>query len=92
MLVHEEVEPQSLGLIRRIVELETPAHVQARVLTASQRFMVGIASLVGVDTYLGPPIEPQPVRVGQSHLSLRDLILRPPSLDPRFEGGDPNNS
>ncbi len=92
VLVHEEVEPQSLGLIRRIVELETPAHVQARVLTASQRFMVGIASLVGVDTYLGPPIEPQPVRVGQSHLSLRDLILRPPSLDPRFEGGDPNNS
>ena len=87
MLVHQEVEPQHLGLIARILEIESPAHVLGRVVTASHPFLVGMASLVGVDTYLGrrPPIGP--VRLEQSHLGLRDLLQRPPSLDPRLKAG-----
>ncbi|HVG18982.1 MAG TPA: phage tail protein [Blastocatellia bacterium] len=87
VLVHQEVEPQDLGLIRRVVEMETPAHVIANVLTASFPFMVGMASLVGVDTYLADKPRPRPVRLGGSHLGVRDIIERPPSLDPRLGGG-----
>jgi phage tail-like protein len=87
VLVHQEVEPQDLGLIRRVVELETPAHVISRVLSASWPFLVGAASLVGVDTYLAEKPRPEPVRVGRSQIGLRDLIQRPASLDPRLEGG-----
>lgn len=87
VLVHQEVEAQDLGLIRRVVDMETPAHVIASVLTASFPFLVGMASLVGVDTYLGNKPRPQPVRVGGSHLGVRDIIERPASLDPRLEGG-----
>ena len=87
VLVHEEVVPQDLGLIRRVVDAETPAHVQATVATASQPFIVGVASLVGVDSYLSPKPRPGPVRVGSSQIGLRDLILHPPSLDPRLEAG-----
>jgi phage tail-like protein len=90
VLVHQEVEAQDLGLIRRVVEMETPAHVIASVLTASYPFMVGMASLVGVDTYMGNKQSPQAVRVGGSHLGVRDIIQRPPSLDPRLEGGRSN--
>jgi phage tail-like protein len=90
VLVHQEVEPQDLGLIRRVVGMETPAHVIASVLTASFPFMVGMASLVGVDTYLADKPRPQAVRVGGSHLGVRDIIQRPPSLDPRLEGGRGN--
>jgi phage tail-like protein len=90
VLVHQEVQPQDLGLIRRVVDMETPAHVMARVITATESFMVGIASLVGVDTYLSPKPKPQPVRVEASHIGIRDLIQRPPSLDPRLEGGRSN--
>lgn len=89
VLVHQEVGPQDLGLIRRIVEQETPAHLITRVLTASQPFLVGMASLIGVDTYLAPKPQPRPVRLGSSHIGVRDLILRPASLDPRLEGGVP---
>jgi len=87
VLVHENLEPQMLSLVRRVVELETPAHVLSRVLTASFRFMVGMSSLIGVDTYLGESQPSEPVRIGHSNIGERDFILRPSSLDPRLEGG-----
>lgn len=86
VLVHQEVERQDLGLIRRIAELEAPAHVEVRVATATWPFLVGVASLVGVDTYLGPPRPRRPVRVQVSALGLGDLVLAPPALDPRMTG------
>jgi phage tail-like protein len=87
ILVHQQVQPQDLGLIARVVERETPAHVEARVLAATHPFVVGMASLVGVDTYLGPRPPQQPVRVDQSRIGARDFIQTPVSLDPRLEGG-----
>ncbi len=90
VLVHEAIAPQDLGLIRRIVELETPAHVLSRVVTARHPFVVSLASLVGIDTYLSQKPQSQPVRVEQSQLGVRDLIQRPASLDPRLEGGGPD--
>jgi phage tail-like protein len=89
VLVHREVSPQNLGLIRRVVELETPAHVTTRVVEARYQFMVGVASLVGVDTYLGPPVGRGPVLVGRSPIGGRDFLQRPASLDYRLGGGAP---
>lgn len=42
VLVHQSIAPQDLSLIRRIVELETPAHVLSRVFVASQPFIHGM--------------------------------------------------
>ena len=84
VLVHQEVQPPDLGLIRQIIELETPAHVQVRVVTATYRFRVAIASLVGVDTFLAPKPTPGAVILDHSNVGERDLIQRLPSLDPRL--------
>jgi phage tail-like protein len=84
VLVHQEVEPQDLGLIRRVVELEKPAHVAAEVVKAEHSFRVGLASLVAVDSYLRPPPEPRWVHVEQSVLGSGDLLLSAASLDPRL--------
>jgi hypothetical protein len=54
------------------------------VLTASHRFLVGMSSLVGVDTYLGSKPRSRPVRVNVSRIGLRDRIEHLPSLDPRL--------
>ena len=86
VLVHQEVEPRDLGLVRRIVELEAPAHVEVQVAVASWPLMVGIASLVGVDTYLGPARPPRPATAGRSHLGHGDRVLGVGSLDPRISG------
>jgi phage tail-like protein len=87
VLVHQSLMPAELGLIERIVELERPCHTIVRVETASWPLLVGIASLVGVDTYLGPGREPRPVRLNRSTLGEGDLLLAPAALDPRTVGG-----
>lgn len=84
VLVHQEVDQQDLGLIRQIVERETPAHVQAQVLTATHRFLVGMSSLVGIDTYLARKGRPRAVRVDRSAIGRGDRIEHLPSLDPRL--------
>ncbi len=77
VLVRQGESPEALGLIRRVVELETPAHVNARVVTASHPFMVGLASLVGVDTYLVKETGPGPVTIGRTQLGMGDRVKRP---------------
>jgi phage tail-like protein len=90
VLVHNQIQQQDFGLIRRVVELEKPAHVLASVQTATCQFLVGIAALLGVDTYLTHKPEPKPVRVDKSFIGGTDLIRQIPSLDPRFEGASAN--
>jgi phage tail-like protein len=84
VLVHSEIDEQDLGLVRQVVDREAPAHVAVQIVTASHRFLVGMSSLVGIDSYLArkPPIEP--VRVDVSHVGVRDRIEHLPSLDPRL--------
>ena len=86
VLVHREVETQDFALIRRIVQCEAAAHVEVRVAAASWPLLVGIASLVGVDTYLAAPRLPRPVQVERSILGMGDFVMGQPVLDPRLAG------
>lgn len=86
VLVHNEVQAQDLALIRRIARLESPAHVIVRVASATWPLLVGVSSLVGVDTYLAPPRAPRPVQVQRSVLGGGDLLIVQPLLDPRLSG------
>jgi phage tail-like protein len=86
VLVHQDVTPQDLGLIRRVAGREAPAHVELTVATASLPFLAGLSSLIGVDTYLGPKPQPGPIRVGETRVGVWDVVQQPGSLDPAFEG------
>jgi phage tail-like protein len=87
VLVHRDALQDELPLIRRIMGLETPAHIVARILPASDSFIVGVAALVGVDSYLGRKPQPRPASINRSLIGVRDRVMRLPALDPRLEGG-----
>jgi phage tail-like protein len=86
VLVHQEVEPRDMGVIRRVAEKEKPAHVELTIVEASLPFLTGISSLIGVDTYLARKPKPGAVRVGTSRLGVWDVVTQRPSLDPGFPG------
>jgi phage tail-like protein len=89
VLVHQELEPVDLGLVRAVAAREAPAHVEVRVVAARYPFLTGIASLVGVDTYLAPKPPRKPVRVDASAIGERDFVMQAAALDPRVVGAPP---
>lgn len=86
VLVHDELPATKRALIERAIAIEAPAHVEVRVASARWPFLTGVASLVGIDSYLGPKRGLSVFRLDTSSLGEKDVIMRPPSLDPRLEG------
>jgi phage tail-like protein len=87
LLVHRDLPEVTLRRIRRIAAQLVPAHVAWKLLPASQGLIVGLASLVAVDTWLGQRPQAAGVRLDQTVLGRGDRLARPLSLDPRLEGG-----
>ena len=87
VFVHDQVETVDLKLVQMIVEQEKPAHVMASVLRAKQPLMVGLASLLGINTYLAPQPGRGTATVDVSQIGRYDVITHLPSLDPRLESG-----
>jgi phage tail-like protein len=87
VFIHNQVENVNLRLVKRIVEAEKPAHVQAFVRVATQPLMIGLSSLLGVNTYLGPEPPRQTATLDVSDVGRYDVVTQLPSLDPRLENG-----
>jgi phage tail-like protein len=87
VFIHNQVENVNFNLVQRIVEAEKPAHVQAFVRLATAPFMIGLASLVGVNTYLGPDAPRNTATLDVSDVGRYDVVTHMPSLDPRMENG-----
>jgi hypothetical protein len=61
--------------------------VQAFVRIATQPFMIGLASLLGINTYLAPEAPRNPITVDVSDVGRYDVVTQIPSLDPRMDNG-----
>lgn len=93
VLVHETVDADEFGLVQHLSQLGAPAHVLVRVTRAAYPFMVGVASLIGTDSFLRAAPPRRPVRVGPgdetSALGGVDTLRGEASLDAHagaFEG------
>jgi hypothetical protein len=87
VIVHREVDAETLGLVHQTVASEVPAHVEARVLTASRPLLVGLSSLLAVDTYTRPRPPRAGVVLDATRLGAPAFLADAASLDPRLEGG-----
>jgi phage tail-like protein len=85
IFIHNQVEQVDINLINKIVEYEKPAHVAANIQIATQPFMVGLASLLGVNTYLAPEPPRDPIVLNRSRVGRYNMVIQAPSLDPRLE-------
>ncbi len=79
-----------MSLVRQIVQHEKPAHVAATFRIAAQPFMIGLASLLGANSYLAPEPPADPASVDRSLVGCYNVIQHVPSLDPRWENGEAN--
>jgi phage tail-like protein len=84
IFIHDQVEQVDINLIQRVVDQEKPAHVAATIRRATQPFLIGLASLLGVNSYLSPEPPPDPVVVDVTRIGRYSLVMQPPSLDPRL--------
>ncbi len=87
VLVHEELDAAVARLVEAIVEEEAPAHVDVKLIAARQPLLVGIASLVEVDTYLREPPAVRVARIDISRIGRGDVIEGGAAFDWRLEAG-----
>lgn len=89
LLVHEGLDDELRALVASIAQELAPAHVLIKVIAAREPFLVGVASLVGIDSYLRAPLPPKPVRVERSAIGRGDRLIGGGALDWRLDDGVP---
>lgn len=91
VLVHEGLDEALQRRIASLAEACAPAHVQLKLLAAREPFLVGVAALAGVDSYLRAPQPPGTARIERSAIGRGDRIRAGGAFDWRLEDGVPGS-
>ena len=86
ILIREGPRTADIPRLRSVAEEVAPAHVETTLHVARQPLIVGVASLVGIDSFLLPESPPRRVRIGRSRVGTGDLIAGEGRLDARADG------
>jgi len=92
VLVHEGLDEDLRTLVASVATEMAPAHVLLKVIAACEPFLVGVASLVGFDSFLREPLQPSTARVDVSAVGRGDRIRGGGAFDWRLENGVPSDS
>jgi len=81
VLLHDQADADEQRLVRRLAAAAAPAHVEVSVVPARYPLLVGVASLVGADTFVQEPETPGPVTLDHSQLGYLDTLQGLGTLD-----------
>ena len=70
-------------VVQSTLEQEMPAHVQWRLVETDHPFVLGLAPLLGVDTFLEHQPPARPVILDDTWLGREGLLKNPPAFSPR---------
>lgn len=70
-------------VVQSTLEQEMPAHVQWRLVETDHPFVLGLAPLLGVDTFLERQPPARPVILDDTWLGREGLLKNPPAFSPR---------
>jgi phage tail-like protein len=86
VLVRRGPNTRDLARLHEVAVRAAPAHVEVSVTIASRPLIVGVASLVGLDTYLAETPPRSRVRIGASRVGAGDQVHGEGRLDARAAG------
>jgi phage tail-like protein len=64
--------------VAAVLTAELPAQLRFEIVLAPHRFILGLSPLLDVDTFLDPPVPPDPLTLDQSVIG-RDAVVRDPA-------------
>jgi phage tail-like protein len=82
VLLHGGVRAQR-RVVDEVLAEQMPAHVQWRVIETDHPFVLGLAPLLGVDSFLEVEPAPRRVTLDDTYLSKEGLLRNPTALSPR---------
>jgi hypothetical protein len=86
ILVREGPRTADMGRLQAVAEIAAPAHVETTLHIARQPLIVGVASLIGIDSFLLPELQFRRVRIDISQVGTGDRIAGEGRLDARADG------
>lgn len=75
------------GLVEEVLAAELPAHLEVSIIETDHPFVLGLAPLLAVDSYLEPSPPPRRVTLDDTYLGREGLLANPLALSPRDANG-----
>ncbi len=70
-------------VVQATLEQQMPAHLTWELVETDQPFVLGLAPLLGIDTFLELQPEARPVILDDTYLGREGLLINPPAFSPR---------
>ncbi len=82
MLLHGDAR-RLKDVVQATLEQQMPAHLIWELVETDQPFVLGLAPLLGIDTFLELQPEARPVILDDTYLGREGLLINPPAFSPR---------
>lgn len=82
ILLHGPARAQR-ATVAAVLDDDLPAHLQARIIATEQPFVLGLAPLLAVDSFVDVTPPPRRVRLDDTWLGREGVLTNPPALSPR---------